>query len=338
MKRSSSEIIEEINSIESKKRYEDHWKNFIEYAEIGNNEPDEDNFIQYFDYLRNTKNYAASTMWTNYSMINKMFQLKFGKKLQLYPRLKMQLKSYEKGYSRRKASIFTKEEIELFLTSAPDTDKYVYMKTAVVMCYFGGLRCADLIGINCEDLSFDESTGMWVDYKVSKQIGENVINTFNIPLEYCTYLENYDHQLYACNANNGRLMKTFRKRQNGKGYYTKQPMGIHYLRKISQDIARFLELPNPESYTGHTMRRTSATTLAETGASTSQLKKHFNWKNELTASKYIENTKGSMLKVSDSMNMRKHQFNQPQTSQSAGNPTENKTINFVNCSNVVLNF
>lgn len=154
----------------------------------------------------------------------------------------------------------------IFLSNAPDTDEYVYMKTAVVMCYFGGLRCADLVGIECEDLTFDESTGMWVNYNVSKQLGEKVINSFNIPLEYCTYLENYDHKLHECNAGSGRLMKTYRTKKNGTGYYTKQPMGVHYLGKISQNIAKYLELSNPETYTGHTMRRTSATTLAETGA------------------------------------------------------------------------
>ncbi len=106
------------------------------------------------------------------------------------------------------------------------------MKTAVVLCYFGGLRCADLVNINCDDLSFDETTGMWVRYRVSKQIGESVVKSFNIPLEYCNYLETYDHALNTYNAGEGRLMKTFRKRKDGAGYFTKQPMGVHYLRSL----------------------------------------------------------------------------------------------------------
>ena len=86
------------------------------------------------------------------------------------------------------------------------------------------------------------------------------------------------------------------------------------------------------------MRRTSATVLAEKGASTTQLKKHFNWKNEGTALKYIENTSSSKLNVSNSMNLRS-QINGPQTSKANNeNGGDTKTFHFVNCSNVVLNF
>lgn len=54
--------------------------------------------------------------------------------------------------------------------------------------------------------------------------------------------------------------------------------------------------------------------------------------------KYVENTTESKLKLSNSMNYRKQQLDLPQTNQHAENQKENKTIQFVNCSNVVLNF
>ncbi len=74
MKRSANEILSEINSIDSRKRYESHWNKFLEFADLGEKEPTEQDFLQYFDHLRHNKGYAASTMWTEYSMLNKVFQ------------------------------------------------------------------------------------------------------------------------------------------------------------------------------------------------------------------------------------------------------------------------
>lgn len=343
MKRTAQEILNDINPVESKKRYEDHWKKFVEYSGMDSNmrEPLEEDFLQYFDHLKRVKEYAASTMWSVYSMLNKTYQLKYGKKMQSFPRLQFLLKSFEKGYIRKTANVFTKNEIENFLNDAPNTGEYIHMKAAVVLCYFGGLRCCDLVNMNSEDFEFEETTGMWIKYRVSKQKGEQITNTFNVPLDYCGYLETYDHELDKCGAGEGRIMKTYRKNKNGCGYYTKQPMGIHFLRKISVKVAEFLQLQNPETYTGHALRRSSATALAETGTSTSVMKKHFNWKNESTALKYIENTKSGKLKISDAM---KTTISQPSTSQSRQMEENNQTIgvqkkfNFVHCNNIVLNF
>ena len=75
------------------------------------------------------------------------------------------------------------------------------MKTAVIIAYCGGLRCADLVNINISDMEFDECSGMWVNYVVSKQRGEEILNKFNVPLDFCQYLENYDNKIYECKVN-----------------------------------------------------------------------------------------------------------------------------------------
>ena len=46
-------------------------------------------------------------------------------------------------------------------------------------------------------------------FNVSKQRGEQIKNEFNIPIEYCAYLETYDNRLHECNASKDRLMKSF---------------------------------------------------------------------------------------------------------------------------------
>ena len=254
MKRSSDEIIADINPMKSSKKYSTRWQEFVDYAELNDRRPTEEDFQQYFDYLRNIKKFASSTLWSVYSMINNKFQLSFGEKLQKFPRLTMLLKSFESGYIRKTASTFTKEEILSFLKDVPNTSEYIHIKAAIVVCYYGGLRCADLVSLDVDDFEFDSHSGMWVNYTVSKQKGEQVKNKFNIPIEMCQYLEKYDNLLAQFSVSDGRFMKCFRLRKDGSGYYTKQPMGVHMLAKMTVKMATFLGLRNPSSYTGHAVK------------------------------------------------------------------------------------
>lgn len=72
------------------------------------------------------------------------------------------------------------------------------------------------------------------------------------------------------------------------GKCTKQPVGLHTFGKIPQKIALFLNLANPELYTGHCLRRSSATLLVNGGASITNLKRHGGWKSANIAEGYIE--------------------------------------------------
>lgn len=265
-----------------------------------------------------------------------MYQLKFGKKLQTYPRITHLLKSYEAGYVRKSASAFTKEQILSFLKSAPDTGEYLHIKAAIVIGFCGGLRCADLIKLDTSDFEFNDTTGMWITYRVSKLRGESITNKFIVPLEYCQYLERYDHRLDECGAAEGRAFKTYRVRKNSNtddnGYYTKQPMGIHQLSKFTVKVAEYLQLPNPSTYTGHSLRRSTANVMAEAGASTSLMKKHFNWKSESTSLKYVDNTTSGKVSIANMM--------KSLTSSAVASNKENvpKSLSLENCHNIVINF
>ena len=109
MKRSAREILEQANPINSTKRYDYHWKQFCDFCKLSEGKPNEEDFLQYFDFLKNEKNYAASTLWSIYSMLNYKLQLLFGEKMQQYPRITLQLKSFEAGYIRKTANTFCEE-------------------------------------------------------------------------------------------------------------------------------------------------------------------------------------------------------------------------------------
>lgn len=335
MKRSANDILNNINPVKSSDRYEAVWKNFIDYINKSER-PTEEDLLQYVDYLKHQKGYAVSSIWSKYSMLNHKFQILYGEKLQKFPRLTHLIKSYESGYVRKTSKLFTKEDVWKYLQTAPNSGEHIYLKAALVVGYCGGLRCADLVSINCEDCEFNETTGMWIQYNVSKQRGEAVVNKFNVPLEMCSYLETYDNELDKCNAGSGRMFKTYRTRKDGSGYFTKQAMGVHLLRKVSTKIATYLNLPNPEKYTGHCLRRSTANTLAEAGTSTTILKKHFNWKSEGTALKYVENTKAAKLSISEKMvsNSTARVPNSTACVQSESN----KILQVTNCQNIIVNF
>lgn len=59
---------------------------------------------------------------------------------------------------------------------------------------------------------------------------------------------------------------------------------------MPREIAKYLKLENPELYTGHSFRRTSASLLADSGADMAQIKRHGGWKSDAVAEGYIENS------------------------------------------------
>ena len=58
---------------------------------------------------------------------------------------------------------------------------------------------------------------------------------------------------------------------------TVQPGGLHSFRKFPSKVATYLKLPTPLAYTGHCMRRSSATVLVDAGGANTILKRHGRW-------------------------------------------------------------
>ncbi|MGH9701228.1 MAG: site-specific integrase [Candidatus Acidiferrales bacterium] len=87
----------------------------------------------------------------------------------------------------------------------------------------------------------------------------------------------------------------FLKYQNGKCY--KAVMGIHKIGSAAKDVALYLNLPNWKEYTGHCLRRTSATMLVDNGGDITTLKRHGGWKSDTVAEGYIEDSVESKSKI-----------------------------------------
>ena len=110
--KSAEDIMTSAMPLKSNKKYDVTWNQFCAYTNFICSEPTDEAFLQYFHFLKNERKLASSTLWSTYSMLNHKFQLLFGKKLQTYYRVTMLLKSFEAGYVRKKAQVFTKDEIK----------------------------------------------------------------------------------------------------------------------------------------------------------------------------------------------------------------------------------
>lgn len=152
----------------------------------------------------------------------------------------------------------------------------------------------------------------------------------------------------------GRFFVNF---QNGK--CCKQVIGLNKIGAMPKKIAQYLKLDNPELYTGHCFRRTSATVLADSGASLTTLKRHGGWKSNQVAEGYIEdsveNKRRIGKRISDSITTSSSTTaKQPKdpvasTSKAASIDSEKenvvtstesswaKTYQFFNCQNITLN-
>ena len=73
----------------------------------------------------------------------------------------------------------------------------------------------------------------------------------------------------------GRFFRRILGNKIGELVGTLRHVGKNYCAKIGQNIANFLGLKHPKSYTGHCWRGTAATILAEEGLTTQQIQRTY---------------------------------------------------------------
>lgn len=128
----------------------------------------------------------------------------------------------------------------------------------LILGFCGAMRCKELCHLNLNDV---EDVGS--KFIVSVQDNKNFYpRTFVIMNQYYNLVKKYI-ALRPENCTNERFLLCYK-----SGYCIRQPIGKNKISVVPQNVARFLNLPNPPAYTGHCFRRTSTTLLANAGAST----------------------------------------------------------------------
>ncbi|KAM9953647.1 hypothetical protein ACTFIR_008734 [Dictyostelium discoideum] len=214
------------------------------------------------------KKYAPSSYWTMF--IKRFFKVK------------------EKGYAPKKAPAIEPEKIKSYLMSNL-LDKESYKKIVVICGYFGALRKSEIHALKKDDLTYNETTNnftlRFIRIKTDKaSIGQTVV----IPADWeISHTKKVD-----------KLFVQWCARSNK---YKNQAMGVHTISSVPQDLAKHLNLPDPESYTSHSLRVSSATALAESGGTILQLKSHGGWSSDKAAEGYIRVSKKAKTDVASKL-------------------------------------
>lgn len=127
----------------------------------------------------------------------------------------------------------------------------------------------------------------------------NIQRTFTVTSKVddkVSYLDIYRKyiKLRPTNAVSTHLFLNYR---NGK--CSQQVVGKGTIGKWPSKIATYLKLEEPNDYTGHAFRRTSATFLVNKGVDVLGLKRHGGWRSSTVAEGYVEDSLQNKIEFAD---------------------------------------
>ncbi|XP_024876593.1 uncharacterized protein LOC112457651 [Temnothorax curvispinosus] len=222
---------------------------------------------------------APTTLWSRYSMLRAVIEMKQNVDISKYKELRALLKKKTKGHRPKKAKVFTSTNISKFLNDAPD-DQYLAMKVVTIMSVCGGCRCNELTNMKRSDVEIQDEV---ILIKVPKT-KTGIQQSFVINKAHAATVKTY-MALRLESATTDRFFLRF-----DKGKCSVQPIGINKCSGMPKQIATYLQLENAELYSGHSFRRTSATLLVEGGGDLGEQKRHGGWKSTTIAEGYVENS------------------------------------------------
>ncbi|XP_031328141.1 uncharacterized protein LOC116159324 isoform X2 [Photinus pyralis] len=245
--------------------------------------------LSYFQEL--SEKYTPTSLWTKYSLLKSTFIVKKKTDISNYNQLIYFLKVKSKGYKPKKSQVLTGDQVFEFIKRAPN-DIYLLHKVVLVMGVFGGLRRDEMVKMCIDDIT-DKGSVVIVNVPETKTgtskgftiVEEEEINALKLVRQYLA--------LRPKHTKERRFFLTYR-----KGCCTVQPVGKNTIGSVPNIIAKYLKLDNPHQFTGHCLRRTSATLLVEAGASFETLKMHGKWKSNTVAQSYVEDSLISKNRIS----------------------------------------
>lgn len=127
-----------IIPVKSRERYE---KNFTEYSKWcavkGVQHTSETVLLGYFAEL--SKKFKSSTLWSRYSMLRAVINIKQNIDISQYPKLRGFLKRQNTGYKAKKSNVLSEENVRTFLNTAPEED--LVIKVIFILFYYSYQLC-----------------------------------------------------------------------------------------------------------------------------------------------------------------------------------------------------
>ncbi|CAH1369752.1 hypothetical protein MTP99_000982 [Tenebrio molitor] len=286
----AQEVAGNLLPAKSREKYEKQFAHFVTWRKArGVRGTNEDILLAYFRTLSDTC--VGSSLWCKYSMLKSTLKIEEKEDISRFSKLQAFLKRKSSNHRAKKANVLEITHIDKFLGEA-DNNEYLMMKIVLIMGIFGACRCDELVKMSVDDVT-EVGTYLSIDIPMTKT---DKPRRFVIVKEGCSADPIALYQKYIslrpANIKHNRL---FLRYANGK--CTVQPVGINKIASIPSVIASYLKLEHPETYTGHSLRRSSTTLLAEGGADVINLKRHGGWRSSKTAEEYVADSNNSKIKI-----------------------------------------
>lgn len=235
--------------------------------------------------------FSPNSLWTKFSMIRKILIIKKDvPPTTKFPEVELFLKHNSRNYYPKKSRVLTRAQILKFLNVAP-VDDYLLDMVILVIGVFGACRRDELVNMLVKDVS-----------DVGVHIVINIPQSKNGQQRSFVIIEDKDDDMHALklirqyislrppHAQTNRFFLQYRNKK-----CTIQPVGKNLIGCVPAKIAKYLGLPDAEAYTGHCLRRTSATLHSDAGGNTESLKRLGGWKSSTIAQSYVNSSHHSQL-------------------------------------------
>lgn len=190
-----------------------------------------------------------STLRSRFYMFKSTIKVKQNLDISKFSKTIAFLKKQSIDFQPKRASVFTTDQVAKFMVTAPDNE---WLLTKVILTFgiFGACIRDDLIHLNIDDVN--DCGNFFIVFLRDGKTHTNrsfTITDDECPYQPCKLVRKY-LSLRPPHMKSNRLFIGYR-----KGKCVAQHIGTQAVAGVSKKVAFFLKLEQPESYTGHSMRR-----------------------------------------------------------------------------------
>ena len=270
----------------TKKIYDRYWRQYEVHCK---HKKHRDIFseVSVIDFFIKTKErYGKGTLWSIYSCLNHHFQIKKKVNLKTYSRLKIIMKRITEGHVPRKSPVLSEDEMKFIFENFDDNDPaQLAAKVGIALMYYGLLRCEEVMLVQVKDVVVVDENEIIVKFPYSSKTRDRGFEYY-VPQNLVPSFRKYISQLASDKASTTRFLKNW----NGRSKKRHQNTGEKGVGRWIALIGTIME-KNVSAYTTHTFRRSAATTLADNGATMTNLKRFGRWTSDTCAEGYIDNSR-----------------------------------------------
>ncbi|KAG4065838.1 hypothetical protein HA402_012516 [Bradysia odoriphaga] len=229
----------------SRERYEKMYNSFKAWQAVNKSANISQTVLLAF-FHEMAQKHKPSTLWAYYSMLKTTIRANDNLDIGQYVQLSVFLKSKASGYLPVKAGVFSLADIHKFIDDAPD-ELWLDVKVVCIFAVSGACSSHELPRIHLNDV---ENHGDMLLVRILKS-KTKVDRSFTITGAFRTVVQRY----LALRRPGMEEQRFFINYQRGK--CTNQVIGKNKFASMPRRIARYLNLPEPDSFTGHSFRKTS---------------------------------------------------------------------------------